>query len=186
MSKTDWNASGLSRPSPSAHWPSRKPWQHGQKYQTTQDRTEPPARKRRQAVRVSANHASQQLDQLKAVHLASAVRDLERAMTTLKLWESPQEISRHQALGYSVIMFMITAVKRLRESKMLTLSWFNQALMVTAPSREETMNLKTAMWILANLIPRDMLSLTGDLLPSLWGSGLLMLKLQKVGRSMSS
>ncbi|CAH55624.1 C protein [Rinderpest virus (strain Kabete O)] len=167
MSTKAWNASRLSGPDPSTPWSLKKPLQHGSRPPKGKRLTVCPPTRPKQTIRISASHASQQLDQAKAACLAVTIRDLEEATAVMRSWEHSLVTPQCIAPRYSIIMFMITAVKRLRESKMLTLSWFNQALMMVSKSGEEMRNLRTAMWILANLIPREVLPLTGDLLPSL-------------------
>nr|QJD08230.1 non-structural C protein [Rinderpest morbillivirus]QJD08398.1 non-structural C protein [Rinderpest morbillivirus]QJD08412.1 non-structural C protein [Rinderpest morbillivirus]QJD08419.1 non-structural C protein [Rinderpest morbillivirus]QJD08552.1 non-structural C protein [Rinderpest morbillivirus] len=167
MSTKVWSASkplGLDLSTP---WSLRKPLQHGSRPLMSRRPVGCPLTRPKQTIRISASHASQQLDQAKAASLAVTIRDLEKATAVMGSWEHSWMTPRCIAPKYSVIMFMITAVKRLRESKMLTLSWFNQALMMVSNSGEEMRNLRAAMWILANLIPREVLPLTGDLLPSL-------------------
>nr|QJD08475.1 non-structural C protein [Rinderpest morbillivirus]QJD08482.1 non-structural C protein [Rinderpest morbillivirus] len=167
MSTKVWSASKPLGLDPSTPWSLRKPLQHGSRPPRSRRLIGCPPTRPKQTIRISASHASQQLDQAKAASLAVTIRDLEKATAVMGSWEHSWMTPRCIAPRYSVIMFMITAVKRLRESKMLTLSWFNQALMMVSNSGEEMRNLRTAMWILANLIPREVLPLTGDLLPSL-------------------
>nr|QJC69068.1 non-structural C protein [Rinderpest morbillivirus]QJC69075.1 non-structural C protein [Rinderpest morbillivirus]QJD08167.1 non-structural C protein [Rinderpest morbillivirus]QJD08650.1 non-structural C protein [Rinderpest morbillivirus]QJD08993.1 non-structural C protein [Rinderpest morbillivirus] len=176
MSTKVWSASRPLGLDPSTPRSLKKSLQHGLRPPRGKRLTGCPPTRPKQTTRASASHTSQQLDQAKAASLTATIRDLERATAMMGSWEhswmNPQCITPR----YSVIMFMITAVKRLRESEMLTLSWFNQALTIVSNSGEEMRNLRTAMWILANLIPKDMLPLTGDLLPSLRQQELPMLR----------
>nr|UWM23005.1 C protein [Morbillivirus canis] len=130
-------------------------------------RMEPQACRKTRSLRISMNHMSQQKDQTVSAMYSKTIREVERA--TLRLWRqsSPPKMSSTQDLEYDVIMFMITAVKRLRESKMLTVSWYLQALSVIEDSREEKEALMVALRILAKIIPREMLHLTGDILLAL-------------------
>nr|QOZ05937.1 C protein [Morbillivirus canis] len=127
-------------------------------------RMEPQACRKKRSLRISMNHTSQQKDQTMSAMYSRIIRDVERA--TLRLWRqsSPIKMTSNQDLKYDVIMFMITAVKRLRESQMLTVSWYLQALSVIEDSREEKEALMIALRILAKIIPREMLHLTGDIL----------------------
>nr|WFG81267.1 C protein [Morbillivirus canis]WFG81275.1 C protein [Morbillivirus canis] len=137
-------------------------------------RVEAQASRKRRFLRISMNHASQQQDQTVSAMYSKTIRDVERA--TLRLWRQsslPKRTS-NQGLEYDVIMFMITAVKRLRESKMLTVSWYLQALSVIEDSREEKEALMIALRILAKIIPKEMLHLTGDILSALNQTGQLM------------
>nr|BBA09439.1 C protein [Rinderpest morbillivirus] len=167
MSTKVWSASKPLGLDPSTPRSLKKPLQHGSRPQRGTRSIGCPPMRPRQTTRVPAGHAAQQLDQAKAAGLAVTIRDLEKATAVMGSWEHSWMTSQCTIPRYSVIMFLITAVKRLRESKMLTLSWFNQALMMVSNSGEEMKNLRTAMWILANLIPREVLPLTGDLLPLL-------------------
>nr|UHC46357.1 C protein [Morbillivirus canis]UHC46365.1 C protein [Morbillivirus canis] len=137
-------------------------------------KTESQACRKRRSLRISMNHMSQQKDQTMSAMYSKIIRDVERA--TLRLWRqsSPLKMTPNQDLKYDVIMFMITAVKRLRESKMLTVSWYLQALSVIEDSREEKEALMIALRILAKIIPREMLHLTGDILLALDQTGQLM------------
>nr|AZO92820.1 C protein [Morbillivirus canis] len=123
--------------------------------------------RKRRSLRISMNHTSQQKDQTMSAMYSRIIRDVERA--TLRLWRqsSPLKMTSNQDLEYDVIMFMITAVKRLRESKTLTVSWYLQALSIVEDSRKEKEALMTALRILAKIIPREMLHLTGDILSAL-------------------
>nr|QJD08930.1 non-structural C protein [Rinderpest morbillivirus] len=167
MSTKVWSASRPLGLNPLIPWSLKKPLQHGSRPPRSRLLIGRPPTRPKQTIRVSASHSSQQLDQAKAASLAVTIRDLEVATAVMGSWEHSWMNPRCITPRYSVIMFMITAVKRLRESKMLTLSWFNQALMMVSNSGEEMRNLRIAMWILANLIPREVLPLTGDLLPTL-------------------
>nr|AZO92841.1 C protein [Morbillivirus canis] len=128
---------------------------------------EPQTCRKRRSLRISMNHTSQQKDQTMSAMYSRIIRDVERA--TLRLWRqsSPLKMTSNQDLEYDVIMFMITAVKRLRESKTLTVSWYLQALSIVEDSRKEKEALMTALRILAKIIPREMLHLTGDILSAL-------------------
>nr|QJD08916.1 non-structural C protein [Rinderpest morbillivirus] len=176
MSTKVWSASRPLGLDPSTPRSLKKPSQHGLRPLRGKRLIGCPPTRPKQTIRISTSHASQQLDQARAASLTVTIRDLEKAISVMGSWEHSWMTPQCITPRYSVIMFMITAVKRLRESKMLTLSWFNQALTMVSNSGEEMRNLRTAMWILANLIPKEVLPLTGDLLPSLQQQELPMLR----------
>ncbi|AGL33558.1 C protein [Phocine morbillivirus] len=130
-------------------------------------KAEPQVCKRKKSLRISMNHTRQQRDQTVSAMYSKKIREVER--TILHLWRQKTVLKRipKQDLQYDVIMFMITAVKRLRESKMLTVSWYQQALQVIGDSKEEREALMIALKILAKIIPKEMLHLTGDILLAL-------------------
>nr|AUS91453.1 C protein [Dolphin morbillivirus] len=126
---------------------------------------------------ISTNHALQQLDQKRTACYLVMIQDLEHQVTSLMKESPSQETSERKNLQYDVTMFMITAVKRLKESRMLTCSWFQQVVMMMQNSETEMRALSRAMVNLALLIPEEVLPLTGDLLPGLRSRDRLTLRL---------
>nr|ANG60358.1 nonstructural protein C [Peste des petits ruminants virus]UGL84971.1 non-structural protein C [Peste des petits ruminants virus] len=167
MSTRGWNASSLSKPLPRIYPPSGTPLRAGERGlapRVVQHRA--PIRPR-EIIRISANHACQQSDQTKSTCLLKIISDLERSLATTVRLGSEESRGKDPTLKYSVTMFIVTGVKRLRDSRMLTLSWFKQILQLLTSSMEERMDLTTAMWNLAQMIPAEILYMTGDLLPAM-------------------
>nr|WVD93755.1 C protein [Morbillivirus caprinae] len=167
MSTRDWNVSSPSKPLPRIYPPSEIPLKSGGRgliHRTVQHRT---LIYPRGTIRISTNHAHQQSDQAKSTCLLKVISDIERSiMMTVRL-DSEEFKAEDPTLKYSVTMFIATGVKRLKDSRMLTLSWFKQILHLLTPSVEERMDLTTAMWTLAQMIPTEILYMTGDLLPTM-------------------
>nr|AIL54009.1 C protein [Peste des petits ruminants virus] len=171
MSTRGWNVSSLSKPLPRIYPPSEIPSRAGERGlapRAVQHRT---LIRPREIIRISTNHAHQQSDQTKSTCLLKIISDLERSLATTVRLGSEESREKDPTLKYSVTMFIATGVKRLKDSRMLTLSWFKQILQLLTSSMEERMDLTTAMWTLAQMIPAEILYMTGDLLPAMMSLG---------------
>nr|ALA65395.1 C protein [Peste des petits ruminants virus] len=171
MSTRGWNVSSLSKPHPRIYPPSEIPSRAGERGlapRAVQHRT---LIRPREIIRISTNHAHRQSDQTKSTCLLKIISDLERSLATTVRLGSEGSREKDPTLKYSVTMFIVTGVKRLKDSRMLTLSWFKQILQLLTSSMEERMDLTTAMWTLAQMIPAEILYMTGDLLPAMVSLG---------------
>nr|AIL53993.1 C protein [Peste des petits ruminants virus] len=167
MSWRDWHVSSPSLPLPRIFPPSEIPLKTGERgltHPTVEPRT---LICPRGTIRISTNHAHQPSDQAKSTCLLKVISDIERSITMTVRLDSEEFRSTDPTLKYSVTMFIATGVKRLKDSRMLTLSWVKQIHHLLTPSVQERMDLTTAMWTLAQMIPTDILYMTGDLLPTM-------------------
>nr|AIK19901.1 C protein [Peste des petits ruminants virus] len=176
MSTRGWNVSSPSKPLPRIYPPSKMPLRAGERGSTPQAVQHRTMIRPRGTIRISTNHAHQQSDQTKSTCLLKVISDLEKSLVMTMRLGSEEFRTKDPTLKYSVIMFITTGVKRLKDSRMLTLSWFKQILRLLTPSMEERMDLTTAMWTLAQMIPAEILYMTGDLLPAMMSLGQQMSK----------
>nr|ABX75301.1 C protein [Peste des petits ruminants virus]UZH56898.1 C protein [Peste des petits ruminants virus] len=171
MSTRDWNVSSPSKPLPQIYPSSEIPLRAGERGLAPRIVQRRALVRPRESIRISTNHAHQQSDQAKLTCLLKVISDLERSLT-MTVRQGPGGFrTKDPTLKYSVTMFIATGVKRLKDSRMLTLSWFKQILQLLTPSVEEKMDLTTAMWTLAQMIPAEILYMTGDLLPAMMSLG---------------
>ncbi|URD31417.1 C protein [Phyllostomus bat morbillivirus] len=119
-------------------------------------------------MRISMNHKRQQVAQQDRAHYVQILMDLEKRMDKILEEQMLNDMSPSQDLTYSATMFTVTAVKRLRESRMLTVSWYSQITTVIPMTARERIALMRALVDLVRMIPQNLLQMTGDLLPLLF------------------
>ncbi|UBB97709.1 C protein [Myotis bat morbillivirus] len=121
----------------------------------------------RKVVSISWNQLHQQLDQAMTVRYIAFLATLDQELTASLLLMHQRKGQMVQPYNYNVVRFMITAVKRLMDTRTLTILWYQQALSILGNSPKEREDLMRALAILAIRIPCEVLHLTGDLLPVL-------------------